>query len=148
MPKLPPLDENNKVIPHDHEEITNEQYIIRRVSHQHVVSDGNGGQKISSMLFKSNSGELSIDIKKFIEDAGLDVKKFVTNPRFIGSVLICVDQIRALGYKVGYDPIQENPYHGEIWGNLKSQSNIKTLLKQASWFVAIDGVSLNENETL
>lgn len=52
---------------------------------------------------------MSVDIKKLIEEAGVDPVTHVTSPRWLGSVLLEVSDIRHLGpgYIIGYDPIIE-----------------------------------------
>lgn len=140
----PLRDSDGTVIPHDHNEILNEHEIIRRISDQYLVIDSTGKRISSSMAFKASSGKnggMSIDLKYQIEQAGLDAKKYVTTPKWIGSVLLKVSDIRNLGFQVGYDPSRHNKYHGEVWGTF-SRSTIEKLRKCTEWFVAIDDVNL------
>jgi hypothetical protein len=83
---------------------------------------------------------MSIDIKKSIEEAGLDPKTFVITPRWIGSVIFNVDTPRSLGLQVGYDPIPENNHHGEVWGQF-TKAKSKSIQRASQWFVAIPDVS-------
>jgi hypothetical protein len=143
----PQRDDNGAVIPHDHEGILPNDGIIRRVSTQQIVDDPKvvGGRRISSsFLFKPSSGEnggLSVDLQGLIEEAGLDAKAFVTTPRWTGSVRFEAYQLREEGFKVGYDPLKDNPYHGEVWGNF-SKAKGKKLLQLCSWFVPIENTSI------
>jgi hypothetical protein len=142
--KSPPRDaENKQIIPHDHEEIHDEDFVIRRVSEKQIVPDKNTGRRrISTLLYKDqdNNG-LSIDLKKLIESKDLDPKKYVTTPRWIGSVLLPVQGVRHLGCKVGFNPLDDNPYHGEIWG-ASTKKIAKKLSALAHWFVPINDIDL------
>jgi len=42
---------------------------------------------------------------------------------------------------VGFDPLPENPYHGEVWGKF-TKAQQRRLQQLAVWFVAIPGVKL------
>lgn len=101
------------------------------------------------MAFKCSSGEnggMSVDLQQQIEDAGLDAKTYVTTPRWIGSVRFQAGKLRAEDFMVGFDPIFDpidtNPYHGEVWGKFtKGKQN--RLRQLCEWFVPIDGASIS-----
>jgi hypothetical protein len=147
----PPRDANGVVVPHDHEGILPNDGIIRRVSEQQIVLDPKiGGRRISTSLFEPSTGEnggVSVDLQKLIEGAGLDAKDFVTTPRWMGSIRFEAYQLREEGFLVGYDPIndhpdlEDNPYHGEVWGNF-TKGKRKKLLQLCSWFVPIPNTSI------
>lgn len=153
MPPLQPeRNENGDVIPHDHAGILQEHGIIRRISEQLIVyDDKSGGRRIaSSLAFKASSGSyggMSVDLQHQIEEAGLDAVRYVTTPRWIGSVHFQAGQLRLIGLMIGPDPIEEkegivpNPYHGQVWGGFTRQQQ-KSLREQCEWFVPIDGVTL------
>ncbi len=150
MIKAPPRDENGSVMPHDHEEILNNHEVIRRVSEKQLVIDSDGRKINSSIVFKaSETGNcgMSVDLKYLIESAGIDSKVYVTTPRWIGSILLKVSDLRRLGFLVGYDPLETpelNPYHGEVWGTFSKGENgtRKKLQDLAVWFVEIDNVTI------
>lgn len=151
MIKAPPRDENGGVTPHDHEEILNSHEVIRRVSEKQLIIDSDGRKINSSIVFKaSETGNrgMSVDLKNMIESAALDPKKYVTTPRWIGSILLKVSDLRRLGFIVGYDPLEipePNPYHGEVWGTFSKGENgtRRKLQDLAVWFVEIDNVSIS-----
>jgi hypothetical protein len=64
--KPPPRDEVGVVIPHDHDEISSDDQIIRRISEQFLVKDEKtGGRRISSMAFNPSTGPnggMSVDL--------------------------------------------------------------------------------------
>lgn len=143
----PPRDATGEVVPHNHEGIMQTDRIIRRVSEEHFVPDPKAatGRRVSSLAFQAstigNRG-MSVDIESSIVEAGIDPTTFVTTPQYIGSVWFHAGYLRSEGFLVGYDPLPENPHHGEVWGNF-TKGLRKKLLKVAQWFVEIDNVDLH-----
>lgn len=142
----PPLDSNMQVQPHDHPEILDQDGIIRRISEQHLINDEKtGGRRISSIALKPSSGQnggLSVDLKRQIEEAGLNPQTYVTSPRWMGSLLFQASHFRQLDMLVGFDPLTENPFHAQVWGDLKKKTNQKILFEHCRWFVQIQHVSI------
>lgn len=137
--------------PYDEHDISDDDIIIRRVSpKEHIVSDQNTGRRrLSSKAFKASSGAeggMSVDIKKLIDRAGVDAHTFVTTPVFTGSVSFLASQIRGLALWIGYEPVQGNAYHGEVWRNPNggkfSNGQVTGLQSSAVWFVPIENVDL------
>jgi hypothetical protein len=141
----PPRDEHGIVVPHDNEGILAEDGVIRRVSERyHVVTDGRGGRRLSSMAFRASSDPnagMSVDLESSIIEAGLDPKAYVTTPKWMGSVRLRAGDLRSKGFQVGYVPLPDNPHHGEVWGTF-SRGKIRALQSIAEWYVPIDGVTL------
>jgi hypothetical protein len=146
----PPRDDQG-IVPHDHQEIYADDLVIRRVSEAWTVDDPKapGGKRLSTMAFEKSSGPnggMSVDLKRQIEEAGIDPKQWVTTPRWTGSVILRVGELRAEGFRVGFDPLDDNPYHGEVWGQF-SKGRKKKLMSLCSWFVPLDGVALGEQQS-
>lgn len=140
----PPRDENDNVIPHDHAEISADDGVIRRVSERQVVTDKSGVKRISTIAFRPSNGVnagMSVDLEQLIAEAGIDPRAFVTSPNWTGSVRFSAGAIRAEGFQVGFDPIPENPYHGEVWGDF-TKAKQKRLQEMAVWYVPLEGVQL------
>ena len=141
----PPRDAAGSVTPHNHEGIKANDGIIRRVSDQQIVTDAkSGGRRLSSMAFKASTGAnagMSVDLQKQIEDAGLDARTYVTTPRWTGSLRFEAGPLRAEGFMVGFDPLPDNPHHGEVWGAF-SKAKQKRLSQICQWFVPIEGVAI------
>jgi hypothetical protein len=140
----PPRDGANNVVPHDHQEIANDDDLIRRISEEQTVVDDKGVRRVSSMAFNCSTGPdggMSVDIKRSIEEVGDDAATFVTTPRWIGSVIFKVGVPRSLGFQVGYDPIPGNDHHGEVWGK-STKATKKRIQSAARWFVQIPDVVL------
>lgn len=148
----PPLDANGNVLPHDHEQIENSDGIIRRVSEVQTY-EKNGIRRLSSVVFKaSTTGDnpgMSIDLEALAIAAGVDPKKHVTTPRWVGSIRFLAGELRQEGFQVGYEPLEEdpphpaNPFHGEVWGDF-SKPKQRALRALAEWYVAIPGVEIAE----
>ena len=142
----PPRDGNGQVKPHDHSGVGDTDRAIRRISAEHIVTDEKAatGKRISRMAFQTstegNRG-MSVDLEALILEAGLDARRFVTTPKYTGSVSLPVGTLRAETLMVGYDPLPNNPYHGEVWGNLTKGCQGR-LLKASEWFVEIESVTL------
>lgn len=90
---------------------------------------------------------MSVDLLALINADGVDAKKFVTSPAFIGSVCFQVACARDAALRVGCDPLEGNPYHGEVWGAVDRPNRFSTRQKNAladccTWFVEIPGVKL------
>lgn len=142
--ELPPRDDTGEVVPHDHAGIAKADGILRRVSERQTVVDSQGQRRISTIAFRPSSGTnagMSVDLEAQIRAAQLDPKLYVTSPQWTGSVRFEAGALRAVGFKVGYDPLPENPHHGEVWGTF-SKENQKKLMAMATWFVQIPNVLL------
>ena len=132
MPLIPPPRDQHGVVPHDHAEIFADALVIRRISDKWTVIDPKSpsGKRLSSTAFEKSSGVnggMSIDLKRQIEEAGHDPVQWVTTPRFTASVTLRVGDLRAEAFQVGFDPLDENAFHGEVWG-VFSRGNKKKLM--------------------
>jgi hypothetical protein len=58
---------------------------------------------------------MSVDIEEWMAADGLDPLAYVVDPAH-GAVRLNVGELRSLGFTVGWDPVDGNPHHGEIWG--------------------------------
>ncbi len=90
---------------------------------------------------------MSVDIEKLIVDSGNDPEEYVTTPKYIGSVAFTAQSIRDLDLMVGYNPVDGNPHHGEVWGaggrpNKFSNSQKRGLIAAAEWYVQIHDVEI------
>ncbi len=147
----PPRDQSGAVEPHDHQEINDNDGIIRRIPRNWIVPGKDGGDRLSSMAYKASSGHnggMSVDLEALIIEAGLDPKKYVTTPRWVGSIRFTAKSLRDLDFQIGFDPLEEdppdqpaNPFHGEVWGNF-TRGKQKDLSRLAEWYVQLEGVGL------
>jgi hypothetical protein len=138
----PPLDASGCVVPHDHAGVGPSDGVIRRISNNQVVTDKSGQKRISSKAFQGSSeanGGMSVDLECSILGAGLDPKRYVTTPRWIGSVRFEAGALRSEGFLVGFHPLPENPHHGEVWGDF-SRAKKRLIQGHCVWFVPIQGV--------
>jgi hypothetical protein len=152
----PPKDQNGLTTPHDHPEITENDRLIRRIPEQWIVEGKAGGKRLSSAAFEpSSAGQdpyrgLSVDHETLILADGRDARAYVTNPQQPGSLVLTTKNFRDRQFLVGFDPIPGNDYHGQVWaaptrGSGFTKSTKRALLREASWFVDIEGVSITED---
>ena len=143
--KPPPLDEGGRVVPHDHEEIGDDWIVVRRINTIWLKSATDGEIGLSTAAFTESSQPpkgMSVDILNLIEAAGVDAKAHVASlPNLPYSVRLRVGDLRSLGLKVGFHPLDEkppfpaNPFHGEVWGIGDSRGPKNALRRSAKWFV-------------
>lgn len=142
----PPRDSNSEVVPHDHDGILPDDGIIRRISEHWVILDQRlGRRRISSIAFKASSGSyggMSVDLQREIEEAGLNARTYVSTPKWIGSIRLVAGEIRSAGFRIGYHPLETNPYHGEVWGKF-TKAEQQELRNASDWFVPIPGVEIS-----
>lgn len=134
----PPLNAAGEVEPHDHVGILNQHGVIRRISAQHLVDDEKvAGKRVSTLAFSPSSGVnggMSVDLENSIIEAGLNPQAYVVSPPFLGAVRFTAGSLRAQEFSVGYDPMPDNPHHGEVWGNF-TRSKKKWLQETAEMYV-------------
>ncbi|MBS8225912.1 hypothetical protein [Vannielia litorea] len=132
--------------PYDDPNISDEDLIVRRVNpEQHLVYDENlGRQRVSSKLFAASSGPeggMSVDIPALMVADGVVAEEFVKTPPFLGAVSFTAGCIREAHLIVGYHPIPDNPYHGEVWrapdGGRFTRAQKKHLSENYEWFVKV-----------
>lgn len=114
----PKKDINGRVLPYDDADIRSDDNLIRYFSELQYVEDKKSptGRRLSSGIFSPSSVPnhgMSIDIEKLIIESGRESLSNV--PDNLGAVFLETGKVRDLGFKVGKNPIKENPYHGEVW---------------------------------
>ena len=142
----PPRNAQGEVLPHDHDGILPDDGIIRRIPSRHVIDDDKiGGRRISSMAFEPSSGlngGMSVDLQRLIEEAGHNAREFVISSGWVGAVRFNAADFRREGLQVGFDPLIDNLYHGEVWGKF-TRAKKRKLLQLCKWFVEIPNVSID-----
>lgn len=137
--------------PYDEENIDDDDLVIRRINPEHHVvwDDDRSCNRVSSKAFSPSSngdGGMSVDIEQLMIGAGIDPRQYVTTPEFTGSVSFPARTARELNLVVGYEPLENNPYHGEVWNPLRPQyftGGQKRKLQEGSiWYVEIPDVEI------
>jgi hypothetical protein len=137
--------------PSDEPRIDANEVIIRRINpHQHVVWDENRKvRRVSSKAYTKSAGlkeGMSVDIESLLVAAGIDPKGFVTTPVYIGSVAFSAISIRNLHLWIGFDPVPNNAFHGQVWPTQPKRnftdSQKSGLANAAAWYVEIPGVDV------
>src|ERR1051325_9885678 len=114
----PPKDGNGAVTPHDHPEISDDSFVIRRtVPGDLTAPDTQGHRRIQSGAFSQSSDGtgMSVDIESWLIEDGLAPTHYIADPTH-GAKRISVWQLRVMGFKVGWLPEPNNPHHGAVWG--------------------------------
>jgi hypothetical protein len=153
MPISPPQrDQASRVIPHCHLGLANDHRVIRRISDEFVVKDNEGHPlRVSTAALEPSSVDvdpycgLSVDLEPFILADGVDPKRHVTTPKYMASIVLAVGSFRSRNFCVGYDPLDDNPYHGGVWQDAQCNSKLtkgvrKALLCEAQWLVPVPGI--------
>lgn len=144
MLKPPPRDDDGHVIPHDHDQILNDDRLLRGVTEHHIARHKNPQRLASSLYQTSSSGRnpgMSADLESLLLSCGVDITERYQSQKWLGAVAIEVGFLRELGLKVGYAPLPNNPFHCEVWGNITGSIS-KKIGKNAVWAVPIPFVSL------
>ncbi len=58
---------------------------------------------------------MSVDIEEWMAADGLGPLHYVQEAAH-GATRITVGELRAQGFRVGWDPRPDNPHHGAVWG--------------------------------
>jgi hypothetical protein len=132
MLDAPEKDEDGAVVPHDHAQILNEDIILKRVSQQHLVEVGDGLYRVSTAIFSQSSDKYrgsSINILKVIENLGEEVEAYCRRRgETVGAIALTAGAIRDEEGLVGFEPLEDDLAHGEIW-NIKGKPKLRRLLK-------------------
>lgn len=130
---LPPRDRDGNVTPHDDPDILDEDGVFRYIpDHQIIWDDNEGKYRLSSGAFSVSGSSypgMSIDIEKLLQRDGIDPETRLNDPDW-GIVRLIVEDLRELQGQVGSDPLDDNPYHGEVW-HLNNKR--KKLLSLYAW---------------
>ncbi len=118
MPTAPPRDQNGKIVPHDHPDIHDDDYVIRHIVPPFDLHPDLGTQTTrvgSGAYSESSDGGMSVDIQRWMRQNSLDDFYYLADETE-GATRICVGKLRALGLKVGWDPDGGHAHHGAVWG--------------------------------
>ncbi len=133
----PPRDADGNVVPYDDPDIRQDDGLIRHVHPEHhVVFDENlGCRRLSTGLFSESSGPrggMSVDLERLIVEDGLNPLGRLPGPDF-GAVRLVAGEMRALGHKVGRNPLPDNPYHGEVWNIARGRAARRRIMDRMVW---------------
>jgi hypothetical protein len=118
MPSAPLRDQNGKIVPHDHPEILDDDYVLRHIVPPHDLHPDPEKKitRVSSGAYsESSDGGMSVDLIRWMADVGMDELDFLRDEAE-GATKIRVGDLRAMGLKVGWDPDGGHPHHGAVWG--------------------------------
>jgi hypothetical protein len=131
MPEAPPTDQGGNTLPHDHPEISDDDYVIRFITPNDLHAEASGIVRVASGAYSESSdphGGMSVVHQGWCTAAAEDVMQFAKDRAF-GAVRIKVGDLRALGFRVGYDPQPTNPHHCAVWGIGSQRKKVQRLAR-------------------
>jgi hypothetical protein len=134
---LPPPHDAEGTVPHDHEEITAEDLLIRYLQFGIHLHFEDGGWRLSSAAFSPSSprthprSSVSVDLEKSMVAAGLSLPYQAKNHSF-GVAALKTEAARDQELLVGWDPRDNNSHHCAIWKLANNKSKRAALAKAAT----------------
>lgn len=118
MPAPPLRDANGTIIPHDHPEILDDDYVLRHIVPPHDLhpDTAKGVTRVASGAYsESSDGGMSVDILRWMAEDRLDECYYLAD-EIVGATKLRVGDLRAIGLQVGWDPDSGHSHHGAVWG--------------------------------
>jgi hypothetical protein len=118
MPDPPLRDQDGKILPHDHPEILDDDYILRHIVPPYDLhpDPDKGVTRVSSGAYsESSDGGMSVDLVRWMAEDGFPELYYLADDT-VGAKRIRVGDLRDLGLQVGWDPDGGHPHHGAVWG--------------------------------
>jgi hypothetical protein len=118
MPTDPLRDANGNILPHDHEDIHDDDFVIRHIVPPHDLHPDPNSEitRVASGAYsESSGGGMSVDIQRWMREDGLDDLYYLADES-VGATLIRVGDLRAMGLRVGWDPDSGHKHHAAVWG--------------------------------
>ena len=131
----PPLDKDGCVEPHDHEQIRDEDIMLRGIPAQFVMPTPDGGRRISPGAFSPSSPSrdkyrgLSLGAKKVLECLEKTTEEW-SNGLYVAVVCVPAKMLRDEGVQIGWDPQESEPSHCNAWGVSGLPSSRKKALQK------------------
>lgn len=136
----PARDDAGHVLPYDDAILQDNWPLLRHVHPKQWAPDENrGGYRPTSAAFdfsSAGSKSMSIDIEPPMKEVGI-APTFYAFKVGKGVARTVVRNVRALGFRVGTEPVEDNPYHGGVWlpdpsTKVLSRGDIKRACQQLS----------------
>lgn len=132
-------DKNGNYIPYDDPTLSDDHFVFRKVRIDQIIEEPGEKFRVSSGLFSPSSipnHGISCDNGTAITDHGL-YESYVESAKSLGLgiVKLSIGAIRGnSALRVGRTPLEENPYHVEIWGEARrlTQGQQKYLVRQSN----------------
>ncbi len=144
----PPRDQHGAVLPHDHNEIYDEDELVRHLTIHHLAPTKGGGKRVSSAFLSRSSQRAdpyegySVELLRLLIEDGIDLSGRYCRGGKIGGAAISAGCLRAEStpetvVKVGYAPEPENAYHCAAWGIDFDRPNARRyrVLQAMRWLV-------------
>lgn len=117
--RVPPQrNQDGKIIPHDHPEIVDDDFVLRHIVPPHDLHPDTTKNivRVSSGAYSESSDSgMSVDILRWMTEDGLDECHYLADET-VGATKVRVGDLRLMGLQVGWDPESGHPHHGAVWG--------------------------------
>jgi hypothetical protein len=144
-----PVDAEGVTLPHDHTALIDSDLLVRLVPAGWRVPASSGNWRLASQAFANSSdkyGGCSVLIAKLVEESGATIAEIVRSRGMLGAIAISVREVRSRGLQAGFDPLPDDPHHGQIWGKI-TRGTSNALLVQSAWAVAIPDTVITDRTT-
>lgn len=109
----------------------------RRIHPTFVKTVVDGPPRISTAVFKSSDGELSVDRAAIVERIGRDFRFTIGVDPYKGCAVaeLITSDVRALELTVEPDPVDGNPAHAEIRGRFDNPAakRLHSIIREVHW---------------
>jgi hypothetical protein len=130
MRAAPLRDPNGKIVPHDHPEILDDDWVLRHILPRDLHPDAaKKVVRVSSAAYSEGDGGMSVDILRWMAEVHLDECYYLADET-VGATKIRVGDLRILGLQVGWDPDAGHVHHGAVWG-IKDQKQRRKIARSA-----------------
>lgn len=125
--------------------ITNDVRLYRRITEHHLKAapDVPGGQRITSAAFISSSdgSGVSVNLADTMNDHHIAPEEILRlPPPGLGLAYVTAHQVRTEDLRPQREPLENDPSHGSVMGDLSSSGRRKRLarLAQQQWTIPLD----------
>lgn len=98
------------------EEVPSSSYVLRRISPDWIVDDGQGGERVSSAAFQDKGRGMSVALSVTLDELGLPYAAAVESFEGYGLLQYEVAWIRSMKLEVERSPTEAEPWHGDVTG--------------------------------
>lgn len=126
-------DQDGETLPYNDDQISDDEYLLRRIDPDHHLAQTSTGYRLSSSAFSESSrsvskyGGMSAQLERMVRDP-LDGLA----PGW-GIVKIRVGALREKDYLVGLDPQNGDNSHTSVWGGVQGKPGRKVPLKTTDY---------------
>jgi hypothetical protein len=141
------VDGDGITLAHDHPGLLGTDLVFRLIPKQWRVPGSSPGiWRLSTQAFENSSdryGGCSVLLANLLAEAQVSIDDIVAERGALGAIKLAVSEIRVRSLQVGFDPLPDDPFHGQIWGKI-TKGVSKGLLGVSSWAVEVPDTLIRE----